>query len=199
MYINPNIQKGSGISLREIPLLSIISQNRTEDLSEYIKSEVGEKELEDLFKRGLVTFVKPKRRDQDKYELVRISKEASNKIDLIRTPEITQGDEDMYNYLCEKYLSAEDDRVIGNKKKTRMYVAIFRKYNNLTLHEMYYLCMHFLDVYIYTKKLENIFFDPNKNRYGKLIDNMDSSTLYQFLDENREEIEVMWNKNIKEA
>lgn len=199
MYLNVELLKNSEMGFEEVTIMKVISQNASEDNSEIIKELVSEEYLKELFERGLVTFIKPRRKNQDKYELVRASKKAKDILNLIRIPDIEEGDIKMFDYLCQKYLNHEDeDRTIGNKKKTLQYCAIFRKYNNLTLHQMYYLCMHFLDEYKYTKILERIFFDSNRNRYGRFENNVEDSPLYQYLDENREKIESIWEKNIKE-
>lgn len=199
VYLNVEILKNSEIGFGEVTIMKVISQNASEDNSEIIKEQVSEEYLKELFERGLVTFIKPKRKNQDKYELVRASKKAKDILNLIRIPDIEEGDIKMFDYLCQKYLNHEDeDRTIGNKKKTLQYCAIFRKYNNLTLHQMYYLCMHFLDEYKYTKILERIFFDSNRNRYGRFENNVEDSPLYQYLDENREKMQGIWEKNIKE-
>lgn len=198
VYLNVEILKNSELGFGEVTIMKVISQNASEDNSEIIKEQVSEEYLKELFERGLVTFIKPKRKNQDKYELVRASKKAKDILNLIRIPDIEEGDIKMFDYLCQKYLNHEDeDRTIGNKKKTLQYCAIFRKYNNLTLHQMYYLCMHFLDEYKYTKILERIFFDSNRNRYGRFENNVEDSPLYQYLDENREKIESIWKRNIK--
>lgn len=198
MYINSRILESSGIKVGEIGVLYLISQNSSEDNSILIEKELPEEELKKLFDRGLVEFIKPKNKSQNKYELVRVSKKCRESLRLVKIPDIEEGDEKMYNYLCNKYLDNEDeDRTIGNKKKTLQYCAIFRKYNNLSLHQMYYLCMYFLDTHKYTKILERIFFDPNKNRYGKFENNMEDSPLYQYLDENRERMEEIWDKHVK--
>ncbi len=199
MYLNVELLKNSEMGFEEVTIMKVISQNASEDNSEIIKELVSEEYLKELFERGLVTFIKPRRKNQDKYELVRASKKAKDILNLIRIPDIEEGDIKMFDYLCQKYLNHEDeDRTIGNKKKTLQYCAIFRKYNNLTLHQMYYLCMHFLDEYKYTKILERIFFDSNRNRYGRFENNVEDSPLYQYLDENREKMQGIWEKNIKE-
>jgi len=87
--------------------------------------------------------------------------------------------------------------MIGNKKKTRKYCAIFRKYLDLSLHQMYWLCTMFLEEYEYTRKLENIFMDSNKHRYGKFINNIDDSPLYQFYESNIDRVKYFWK--IKEV
>lgn len=199
VYLNVEILKNSELGFGEVTIMKVISQNASEDNSEIIKEQVSEEYLKELFERGLVTFIKPKRKNQDKYELVRASKKAKDILNLIRIPDIEEGDIKMFDYLCQKYLNHEDeDRTIGNKKKTLQYCAIFRKYNNLTLHQMYYLCMYFLDEYKFTKILERIFFDSNRNRYGRFENNVEDSPLYQYLDENREKMQGIWEKNIKE-
>lgn len=96
------------------------------------------------------------------------------------------------------YLNSDDaERSIGNKKKIAMYISIMRNELNLTLHQFFYLCEYFLAEYPYTKVLEYLFFNSNKNRYGKFQNNLEDSPLFQFYDTKKEEVENYWNLKIK--
>ena len=95
------------------------------------------------------------------------------------------------------YLNNEDsERKIGNKKKITQYITIMRNHLGLSLHQFYYLCEYFLAEYPYTKLLEYVFFNSNKNRYGKFQNNIEDSPLYQFYDSKKQEVEYYWNQRI---
>lgn len=194
-YLNTEYIHSKKMTLYDVVILQLIKQNKIEDQGQNIALYLQDGQLEKLREGGFLTEVKQKKKDDNDFRRLRTTKKANDFLDNTGTPEITEGDVYMFNYLCEMYLSHEDtDRVIGNKKKVKMYCAIFRNTVNLTLHQMYWLCYMFLEEYHWTKKLENIFFDSNKNRYGTFKNNIDDSPLYQFLEENRDRVQRLWEQ-----
>lgn len=191
MYVNFKLADSLGLTPDDVSTLLLINQNKLEDVSTFIENR-------DLTRvTSYIEYIKGKK-GQDMYQRIRLNREGKDLVENIHTPEITVGDIDMFNYLSDMYLSHPDkERVIGNKKKTKMYCAIMRNHLNLTLHEFYWLCQDFLNNFSYTKKLENIFLDSNKNRYGSLQNNISDSPLYQYYDNNKFKIERIWEKKIK--
>jgi hypothetical protein len=197
MYINFKLLNGRGISPNEFMFLLVVKANKIEDNSGVI--EYHFKDVLSKFKEtNLITFVKPKNKSENKYNTVRLTSVGNDWIDDITTPDVTEGDVKMRNYLCEMYLNNEDtERVIGNKKLISIYISILRRHLGLDLHEFYYLCDYFLSVYTYTKKLENIFLDKNKNRYGSFKSNLEDSPLYQFWEQNENDVREYFKQKIK--
>lgn len=200
MYINVNILKSKHLSVRDVGLLQVIKQNKFENCSEWLAEYLPEAFLNDYLDQGLVEFVRAKRKDDGKHKLIRLSKKGSTWLDDIFTPEVEEGDLTMAEYLFEMYLSMSDDpeREIGNRKLVKLYCAQFRRIVGLTLHEMYWLNYHYISNLVYTKKLENIFFVKKDNPYGKFKDNIESSRLFQYYEQNKKEIEAFWKLNIKD-
>lgn len=195
MYINFEMAREYGFGAEELYVLQLCKQQRLEALESFLDGY--EEVIEELTQKGYVESIKGAKKESTNSKL-RISALGVKKLENVETPMLTPGDEQMFEYLCTMYLAHEDkDRSVGNRKKTKMYCAIFRQKLGLTLHEMYYLCMLFLERVEFTKVLERIFFDPNKNRYGKFIDNMEDSKLFQFYEDNIEEIKLMWTNKIK--
>lgn len=192
-YINDTIVHEKGFNINQVALLQIIKQNRIEDKEDSIATYMTDEWLESFESKGIITSIKKKRKSDSDFKVMRLTKKGEDLLEIFETPEITSGDDDMFNYLVGMYLKHEDkDRMIGNKKKTRMYCAIFRQQLNLSLQEMYWLCMQFLQDYPYTKKLEYIFFNSNKNRYGKFSNNLEDSPLYQFFEQHKDKVEKIW-------
>jgi hypothetical protein len=130
-------------------------------------------------------------------ELIRLSKKGKDFLESLSIPIVEEGDIKMANYLFEMYLNHEDkDRVIGNKKLVTQYISILRHHLNLDLTKFYYLCDLFLKEYSFTKKLENIFLNRNKNRYGDFKNCIDDSVLYQFYEDNKESVIKYWDSKI---
>lgn len=191
-YINFKYLNSQRLDHIDLIILQACKQNSTEDNSELLKSN-QESHLH-LIELGLVKLIKGKKGQTD-FEKLRITPKGTKLLENVHTPEITENDIRMYDYLVEKYLSHEDeDRIIGNKKKTKIYCSVLRNYLSLNHQQFYWLCMLYLDQAIYTKKLENIFLDSNKVRYGTLQNNVDESPLYQYYDKNKEDIINFWKK-----
>ena len=132
------------------------------------------------------------------YQKLRTTKKGNDVLDDIETPEITEEQVRMRDYLVEMYLSHEDkDRVIGNKKTIATYITILQHHLGISIYQFYYLCEYFLSQYPFTKKLENLFWDKNKQRYKEFKNNIEDSIIYQFYDQHKEEIENYWKHKIK--
>lgn len=198
MYINFSLLSSRNLTPNEFMFLLAAKTNKTEDNSATI--EYHFKDVLEKFKdTNLITFTKPKNKSENVYNTVRISSVGAEWIDDITTPGVSDGDTKMRNYLCEMYLNNEDtERVIGNKKVISIYISILRHHLGLNLHEFYYLCDYFLSVHTFTKKLENVFLDKNKNRYGNFKSNIEDSTLYQFWEQNERAVREYFKQKIKE-
>ena len=198
MYLNFKLLNSRQLTPLDFSFLLAVKGNKTEDNSGVI--EYYFKDVLDKFREtNLITFIKPKNKSQNYYNTVRLTTLGNEWIDDLTTPEVTEGDIKMRNYLCEMYLNNEDtERVIGNKKLISIYISILRQHLGLDLHEFYYLCDYFLSIHIYTKKLENIFLDKNKNRYGNFKSNIEDSSLYQFWEQHEQEIRQYFKQKIKE-
>ncbi len=146
---------------------------------------------------NLVTWIKGKPKEDERLK-IRLNDVGKKLFDSLDIPEASEGDCQMASYLFEMYLAHEDtERVLGNKKAITRYIAILRNHLGITLHQFYYLCEFFLAEYPYTRKLENIFMDKNKIRYGDFKSNIDSSVLFQFYEQKQREIEHYWSQKIK--
>lgn len=198
MYLNVDYIHKKGLSLQEVVVLYLIKQNKLENQENNIATYLDDEMLLKFDDLGYLDRVKKKRKSDSDFKILRTTKEANDFLDNCEVPEVTKGDLEMFDYLSKMYLSHEDtDRIIGNKKLVKKYIAIFRNNVGLSLHQMYWLCWLFLDEYKYTKKLENIFFDRNKNRFLGFKNNIEESPLYQYYDENIEDVERFWAKKIK--
>lgn len=192
-YINYEILTSKNLSLNELPVLQLIKQNKTEDLSQEIKFQVEDTEIiEKWLNIGYIELIKGKK-GQTEYQRLRTTKLGHKVLEDIEIPEVEEGDLKMAEYLFFMYLSHEDkERVLGNKKAITRYISILRNHLGFTLHEFFYFCEYFLAEYPFTKKLENIFIDKNKNRYGEFKNNIDDSVLFQFWEQKEQEIRQYW-------
>lgn len=192
-YINFELYQERGLLPEDIYYLIGIKQIDIQIL-EWLSSE-RKSRFEDM---GLLTSIKGKPKEIDCHK-IRLSKKGKQFLEDIATPVVSDGDLQMAEYLFSMYLNHEDkERVLGNRKLIRIYIAILRNHLDLTLHQFFYLCEFFLAEHVFTKKLENIFMDKNKVRYGTFQANIESSTLYQFYEQRIDEVERYWTARIKE-
>lgn len=199
MYINFSLIRQLNLSVSFIPILFAAQQNRTNDESETLSNQTFSDDLKQLFELGLLETVKQKKKSETIYNLIRLSAKGKKILEDITTPEISQGDSNMRDYLCDMYLNHEDtERKLGNKKSIGIYCAVLRNRLGLTLHEFYYLCEFFLAEFQFTRVLEYVFFNKNKHRYGEFKNHIEDSPLFQFYEERKEEIEQYWKLKIKE-
>lgn len=208
MYINFNLLKEYNINPGVVLLMQAIKQNSMDDMGDHI-AELGLMKyagfLED---NGHVKFVKPKKKDDTEFQTVRLTEKGKEFLETVTIPNITSVDITLADHLMEVYLKQGErdadenggmnERSIGNRKKVRMYVSQFRQFLSLTPKQMYWLCILFVVEYKFTKVLEKIFFDSGKNHYGKFVNNIEDSKLYQFYVDNLGRVEAYWKLKIKE-
>lgn len=196
MYINTSIVKHYNLNLQQVALLQILHQAKNEDVSEWLESYNGD--LDVLHHKGFLSEVKAKSKQESVYKRLRLSKKGREVLDAIETPEVTEQHIKMRDYLIEMYLNNEDkERVVGNKKLVGIYISVLQNYLGLDIYRFYYLCEFFLSEHIFTKKLENIFMDRNKIRYGDFKNHIEDSALYQFYEQRKQEVEWYWQQKIK--
>lgn len=198
MYINYKLLNSRKLEPLDFMFLLAAKNNKTEDNSAVIEHYFKDV-LEKFRHTNLITFIKPKNKAETDYNTVRLTTVGNEWVDDLTTPEVFESHIKMRNYLCEIYLNNEDEeRVIGNKKLIAIYISILQTHLGLTIHEFYYFCEYFLSEFKFTKKLENIFLDKNKNRYGNFKSNIENSSLYQFWEQKEEEIRQYLKTRIKE-
>jgi len=198
MYLNSKLLETRNLSPAEFALLLLIKQNKSEPNGDIIEKYLDPETSVKFEEMGLVDYVKEKSKKDRLVDRIRLSPKGTALLEDLQTPDVTDGDIELFNYLSDMYLNNEDDeRSIGNKKLVKMYVAQFRQIIGLSLHEAYWLYDLFLKEYSYTKKLEYLFLNRAKNHYGKFSSNYQDSPIYQFWDDNKERVEKYWELKIK--
>lgn len=197
MYVNFSLLTSRNLTPLEFAFLLAVKGNKTENNSgviEYYFKDV----LEKFRNTNLITFIKPKNKSENDYNTIRLTSLGNEWVDDLTTPAVREEHLKMRDYLIKMYLSHEDkERVVGNKKLIGIYISILQNYLGLDIYRFYYLCEFFLSEHIFTKKLENIFMDRNKIRYGDFKNHIEDSALYQFYEQRKQEVEWYWQQKIK--
>lgn len=196
MYINLEILESKCLSLLDIGLLQVIRQNKSEDCSDYLRrcSLSGGQEYFDRFVTAdLVEFTKPKKKSDDQFVCIRLSKKGIAWLEEIETPEITEDDLKIYTWLEGIYMNSGKE--IGNKKKTKMFIAQFRVNSSISKNSLAFLCKTFIEdpnQFEYSKRLEYLFFKP-ANLFSVKFD-IEGSRLYQYYLKHKTEFDDKFSK-----
>lgn len=177
MYINFKMLDSKGLSYSDLVLLQATKQNRVEDLSHVIE-KFSDLDIEPLKERGYLTHIKGKKKDSEASKL-RLTKKGVTLLEIFETPEVTEEDLMLYDWMATVYESLSKE--IGNKKKTKMYVALFRAHSGIEKNCLATLLDMFVkdeDNMEYNHKLEFAFFKPATVYQVKF--ELEQSRLYQY-------------------
>lgn len=168
MYINFKYLQTKGISPTDAIYLICCSQNKIDDLKEYMENWFGEYNVlsyTEQLKNGKFVLTKAGR---EIYENMQV-------------PEINDDDVKIYEWLLGEARDREWD--VSNKKKVLGLVAWFRTQVGLTAKELTELIDKYLQAEDskWNKKLEYMFFKP-VNMYSKR--NLEESKLFNFKENN---------------
>lgn len=178
MYLNVKMIEARGLTLDLVLLLQLCKQNKFEDLSEQIKLRAG-LDMAWLNERGLVEHVKAKNKSETEFHTVRLSKKGQTYLDDIETPEITDEDLKIFDWLSRTYKNAGKE--VGNRKKTLIWLANFRVESGINRNKLVTLCNYFLKdehQQQYSQKLQYVFWKPSHMYATKF--QLEESKLWQY-------------------
>ena len=179
MYINTTILKSKNLSLQEFSVLCLIRQQKFENNTEILEYELNTEVLEKFKDLGLVEYVSRKNKAQKELDLIRTSKKGNEWIDDINTADVCEDTLKIYNWVENIYLST--NREIGNKKRTKQFIAQFSKESTITRNHLAFLIQSFINTeseFDWSKKLQFLFF-KGESLFSIRFD-LHSSRLYQF-------------------
>lgn len=193
MYINFKLLSSREVSPLELMLLIACRQNQSGESAQVIKEYYHETPgLESMEQRGYIEYIKGKK-GQEPWDKIRLSKRGKDFLEDIETPEVTADDLKVYEWLEAIYKNSE--RIIGNRKKTKMYIACFRAQSSIEKNRLAYLCQCFIndsDNMEYNLKLEFMFFKPD-NVYSTRFD-LEQSRLYKYYLKHQEYFDKEFEK-----
>lgn len=184
---------GKTLTLYELGVLQLIRQNKIEDLSNEIQFEASEDILSKFSTLGYIEYVKPKKKSDNVYKCVRTTSKGNAVLEDIETPEINEDDLKIFNWLEQIYLDAGKE--IGNKKKTKMFIANFRVQSGIDKNSLAYLCQEFTNdesQYEWSQRLEYLFF-KGASVFSVKFD-INQSRLYQYYDRNKVKFDKQFEK-----
>ena len=182
-YINVNLLKSRNLSLHEFAVLCLLRQNKFENNLDILELELNTDVLKKFEDLNLIEQVKRKNKAQNEIELIRTSKKGNEWIDDINTVEVCEDTLKIYNWIENIYLGT--NREIGNKKKTKQFIAQFSKESGITRNHLAFLIQSFINTdseFEWSKKLQFLFFKGD-SLFSVRFD-LSASRLYQFYQKN---------------
>jgi hypothetical protein len=179
MYINFEIAKKQGFSPTDVVNLQLISQNKTESLWEIITETMTLSTLDRYQSLEYVSLVKAKNKSDTIQNRVRLTPKGNAFLEELQIPMINEDDLKLYTWLESVYKS--ENKEIGNRKKTKLYIALFRANSGIDRNKLAFLCKVFMNdtsQFEWSKVLEYLFFKP-ANMYTTRFD-IEESRLYKY-------------------
>lgn len=196
MYINFKIMKSKGLSAKDVVLLQMFKQNRSEDTSEYISWELegDESSLNSFEEDGLISYVKAKSKKETKFNTVRLSKKGNKILEDLATFQVMEEDMRVYEWLKTRYLEFEKE--IGSEKKGLELCAWFRNESGITKNNLIILCRSFMadeEQMKWSLMLQYLFWKPDAhNRYQK--PRLENSKLWLYYEKHKDFFEAEFLK-----
>lgn len=193
MYINFQLAKTKGLTPTDVANLQLISQNKIESLWEIITETVSLQTLDRYQNLGYITLVKAKNKGDTIQNRVRLSPKGSELLEDLQVPEVNSEDLMLYDWLEATY--KKEDKEIGNRKKTKLYIALFRSHSGIDRNKLALLCKTFMNdssQFEWSKRLEFLFFKPG-NVFSVKFD-LEQSKLYQYYLKHKEHFDNKFAK-----
>lgn len=191
MYINFKMLESRDLDFIDLVILQAARQNKFEDLSGVI-DKFPNLRLDSLLNKSLITKIKGKPKDSASKK-IRTTNKGNDILDTIETPEVEEQDLIMFDWISDVYLNMGKE--IGNKKKTKLYIALFRVHSGIeknhlaTLLEKFVKDDHNME---YNFKLEFAFFKPATVYQVRF--ELEQSRLYQYYLNNKSYFEQLFQK-----
>lgn len=179
MYINTKILLSRGLTLLDVSILQIIKQNKFEDNSSIISKHVTISFLQNYADLGLIEYVKPKNKSQEWSHTIRLSSKGNSWLEDIETPTIEEEDLKMYTWLEGIY--QKTGKEVGNRNKTKQFIAAFRTQSGISRNKLAYLCQVFIsdeEQFEWSKRLQYLFYKGDSLFSVKF--QLEGSRLYQY-------------------
>lgn len=141
-YFNYQLAEKRGLSPRDAHLISMINQNKTEDVSEQIGLEMGEDNMKRLLAFELVTMIKGTKKQTD-FQKLRLSKKGKKWYRDLQTVNTVHNDFEMFNYVKRIYMDLGKD--IGDDNTVVNLIAWFRAETGFNHKQIYILLKTFVE------------------------------------------------------
>lgn len=179
MYINYGVMTLKGLSLHDVAVLQLIKQNKIEDLSQEIESEIKDTTfLEKMSNMGYIEVIKGTAK-QSYYQKLRTTKKANDVLEDISIPLVDEDSLRIFEWVKKIYQDLSKE--LGNQKKCKMYIAQFAAESGISRNALAFLIQTFLNddkEMEFSQRLEYLFY-KGSSVFSVRFD-LNQSRLYQF-------------------
>lgn len=161
-YFNLPLIHEKEFNLHEVIVMQVLKQNRSEENENYLALYLCDDMIEKFTEFGLITYIKKKKKSESDLSVMRLSKKGETLLEDFQTPEIISDDILIYDWLEDIY--KKSDKEVGNRKKTKMWIAYFRAYSGISKNKLAYLCQTFIndeEQMEWSRRLEYLFYKPS--------------------------------------
>jgi hypothetical protein len=140
-----------------------------------------------------VTLVKAKNKSDSIQNRIRLSSKGNDLLEDLQVPQINDDDLQLYEWLERTY--QKEGKELGNRKKTKLYIALFRVNSGIDRNKLALLCKAFMNdssQFEWSKRLEFLFFKPG-NVFSVKFD-LEQSKLYQYYIKHKEHFDNKFAK-----
>lgn len=192
-YINYEILTSKNLSLNELPVLQLIKQNKTEDLSQEIKFQVEDTAIiEKWLNIGYIEIIKGKK-GQTEYQKLRTTKLGNKVLEDIATANTSEDSLKIFDWISELY--KQSGKELGNQKKTKQFIAQFSKESGIEKNSLAFLIQSFVNdetLFEWSKVLQYLFFKGDSIFAVKF--DLYASRLYQYYQKNEDYFNEQFKK-----
>lgn len=192
-YINFNLLNDKGFTPMDYCLFVAANQNAKEDMSDTIAGLIeDDARLEEMVEKGYLKYIKGTKHQSD-IEKLRLDKKGRKLIEDVSAIEAEEEDIVVFDWLEKLY--KERGKEIGNRRKTKSYIAQFRKLSGIEKNQLVALCKAFVldeNEQEYSFKLENVFYKP-KTHFNINFD-IEESRLYKYYLKNKERFDMVFER-----
>lgn len=183
MYINFKLLPSLELTWHHVVVMQMCKQAKFENLSDEL-STFSPTLIGELQGMKYVDYIAGKK-NQNPLEKLRLTEKGKKVLENIETPEVTQDDLVLFDWLERLYKDLGKE--VGNKRRTKLYLTLFRIESGIQKNELATLLDEFTrdgDNMNYNHKLEYAFFKPSNVFQAKF--ELDQSRLWQYYSKNEE-------------
>jgi hypothetical protein len=191
MYINFKLLLKKGFEHTDLIILQLAKQNKNENLEGDLQLQPYQNILK-LKQMGYLDEIKGSSK-QSELSKLRLTKSGSNLLDDLETPEVLEEDLLLFDWISDVYTRL--GKQIGNKKKTKMYIALFRVHSGIEKNHLATLLEKFVkdeENMEYNFRLEYAFFKPTNVFQIKF--ELDQSRLYMYYLKNKNSFDILFDR-----
>ena len=195
MYLNIELIKSKHYTIPEVFCMQILKQNKYEDREEEIALYFTDEIFEKFEEKGILDRVKKKKKSDSDFSILRLSKKGSKLLDDFYTAEVDEDTLKIYDWIESIYIRSGKE--IGNKKKTKQFIAQFSKESGITRNHLSDLIKSFVyddSQFEWSKVLQYLFFKGDSVFSIKF--DLHASRLYQYYLKNKQSFDKEF-ENIK--